>query len=47
MAGLVSKNSLVKILGKGNLPESLKFMHMHSANQLAAIEAKKGTAVKL
>ncbi len=48
MAGLVSKNDLVKILGKGTLERKLE-VHAHAFTKSAeeAIEAKKGTAVKL
>ena len=48
MAGLVSKNALVKILGKGSLERKLE-VHAHSFSKSAveAIEAQKGTVVKL
>jgi large subunit ribosomal protein L15 len=47
-AGLVNKNSLVKILGKGTLTHKLEVhAHAFSKSAIAAIEAKKGTAVKL
>jgi large subunit ribosomal protein L15 len=48
MAGLVSKNALVKILGKGTLERKLE-VHAHAFSKSAkeAIEAKKGTAVIL
>lgn len=48
MAGLVSKNALVKILGKGTLEKKLE-VHAHAFSKTAveAIEAKKGTAVIL
>ena len=48
MAGLVSKNALVKILGKGTLEKKLE-VHAHAFSKSAkeAIEAKKGTAVIL
>ena len=45
MAGLVSKNALVKILGKGTLERKLE-VHAHAFSK-SAIEAKKGTAVIL
>jgi large subunit ribosomal protein L15 len=48
MAGLVSKNALVKILGKGNLEKKLEVhAHAFSKSAVEAIEAKKGTAVIL
>jgi large subunit ribosomal protein L15 len=48
MAGLVSKNALVKILGKGILERKLEVhAHAFSKSAVEAIEAKKGTAVKL
>ena len=48
MAGLVSKNTLVKILGKGTLKKKLEVhAHAFSKSAIEAIEAKKGTAVKL
>ena len=48
MAGLVSKNAMVKILGKGTLEKKLE-VHAHAFSKSAkeAIEAKKGTAVIL
>jgi large subunit ribosomal protein L15 len=48
VAGLVSKNALVKILGKGTLERKLE-VHAHAFSKTAieAIEAKKGTAVIL
>ncbi|MGD0342250.1 MAG: 50S ribosomal protein L15 [Bacteroidales bacterium] len=47
-AGMVSKNSLVKILGKGTLERKLEVhAHAFSKSAAAAIEAKKGTVVKL
>lgn len=47
-AGLVSKNALVKILGKGTLERKLEVhAHAFSKSAVEAIEAKKGTAVKL
>jgi len=47
-AGMVSKNDLVKILGKGTLERKLE-VHAHAFSKSAAeaIEAKKGTVVKL
>jgi large subunit ribosomal protein L15 len=48
MAGLVSKNALVKILGKGILENKLEVhAHAFSKSAIEAIEAKKGTAVKM
>jgi large subunit ribosomal protein L15 len=48
MAGLVSKNSQVKILGKGTLERKLEVhAHAFSKSAIEAIEAKKGTAVIL
>jgi large subunit ribosomal protein L15 len=46
--GYVSKNTLVKILGKGTLDRKLE-VHAHAFSKSAqeAIEAKKGTAVIL
>ena len=47
-AGFVSKNTLVKILGNGNLERKLEVhAHAFSKSAIEAIEAKKGTAVKL
>jgi large subunit ribosomal protein L15 len=47
-AGLVSKNALVKILGKGTLDKKLEVhAHAFSKSAVEAIEAKKGTAVIL
>ena len=47
-AGFVSKNALVKILGKGTLESKLEVhAHAFSKSAVEAIEAKKGTAVKL
>ena len=47
-AGLVSKNALVKILGKGTLDKKLEVhAHAFSKSAAAAIEAKNGTVVKL
>jgi large subunit ribosomal protein L15 len=47
-AGLVSKNAMVKILGKGKLEKKLE-VHAHAFSKTAveAIEAQKGTVVKL
>ena len=48
MAGLVSKNALVKILGKGTLEKKLEVhAHAFSKSAVEAIEAKKGIAVIL
>ncbi len=48
MAGLVSKNAKVKILGKGILDKKLEVhAHAFSKSAVEAIEAKKGTAVIL
>lgn len=48
MAGLVSKNALVKILGKGTLDRKLEVhAHAFSKSAVEAIEANKGTIVKL
>jgi large subunit ribosomal protein L15 len=45
-AGFVSKNALVKILGKGTLDKKLEVhAHAFSKSAVEAIEAKKGTAV--
>jgi large subunit ribosomal protein L15 len=47
-AGLVSKNALVKILGKGTLDRKLEVhAHAFSKSAVKAIEAKNGTTVKL
>jgi len=47
-AGLVSKNALVKILGKGELKATLKVKaHAFSETAKKAIEAAKGTAEKI
>lgn len=47
-AGLINKNSLVKILGRGELTRKLEVhAHAFSKSAQAAIEAIKGTAVKL
>jgi large subunit ribosomal protein L15 len=47
-AGLVSKNALIKILGKGTLDRKLE-VHAHAFSKSAAeaIEAQKGTVVKI
>jgi large subunit ribosomal protein L15 len=47
-AGLVSKNAMVKILGKGTLDKKLEVhAHAFSKSAVAAIEANNGTVVKL
>ena len=47
-AGLVSKNDLVKILGKGTLERKIEVhAHAFSKSAVEAIEAQKGTVVKL
>lgn len=47
-SGLVSKNDLVKILGRGTLDKTLEVhAHAFSKSAVAAIEARKGTVVKL
>ena len=47
-AGLVSKNTLVKILGKGTLDRKLEvYAHAFSKSAVAAIEAKNGAVVKI
>jgi len=47
-SGLINKNSLVKILGKGTLTHKLEVQaHAFSKSARAAIEANQGTAVKL
>lgn len=47
-AGMISKNDLVKILGDGTLTAKLEVKaHAFSKSALAAIEAAKGTAIKL
>jgi len=47
-AGFVSKNAMVKILGKGILERKLEVhAHAFSKSAVEAIEAKKGTAVIL
>lgn len=46
--GLLSKNDLVKILGRGELKSKLEVKaHAFSASAVKAIEAQGGTAVKL
>ena len=48
MAGLISKNALVKILGKGTLERKLEVhAHAFSKSAVEAIEARKGTVVIL
>lgn len=47
-AGLARKNTLVKILGNGNLTMKLEVTaHAFSESAIKAIEAQEGTAVKL
>ncbi|MDR0419440.1 MAG: 50S ribosomal protein L15 [Prevotellaceae bacterium] len=47
-AGLVSKNDLVKILGKGTLSKKLEITaHAFSKSAVSAIEAQQGKAIKL
>jgi large subunit ribosomal protein L15 len=47
-AGMISKNDRVKILGKGTIEKKLEVhAHAFSKSAAAAIEAKKGTAIKL
>ena len=47
-AGLARKNSLVKILGNGNLTMKLEVTaHAFSEAAVKAIEAQEGTVVKL
>lgn len=47
-AGLISKNSLVKVLGNGTLEAKLEVhAHAFSKSAVAAIEAKEGTVVKI
>jgi large subunit ribosomal protein L15 len=47
-AGLVSKNDLIKILGKGTLERKLEVhAHAFSKSAVEAIEAQKGTVIKL
>lgn len=46
--GLVSKNDLIKILGRGELSKKLEVKaHAFSASAVKAIEEKGGTVVKL
>ena len=47
-AGLIAKNDLVKVLGKGTLERKLE-VHAHALSKSAveAIEGQKGTVVKL
>lgn len=46
--GLVSKNDLIKILGRGELNKKLEVKaHAFSASAIKAIEEKGGTVVKL
>ena len=46
--GLVSKNDLIKILGRGELNKKLEVKaHAFSASAVKAIEEKGGTVVKL
>lgn len=47
-AGLISKNDLVKVLGKGTLERKLE-VHAHAFSKTAveAIEAQNGTVVKI
>jgi len=47
-AGLVSRNDIVKVLGKGTLERKLE-VHAHAFSKTAveAIEAKNGTVVKI
>jgi large subunit ribosomal protein L15 len=48
MAGLVSKNALVKILGQGEIAKKLEVhAHAFSKSAVQAIEAKQGTVVKI
>ena len=48
IAGMVSKNAQVKILGKGILERKIEVhAHAFSKSAIEAIEAKKGTAVIL
>ena len=48
MAGLVSKNDLIKVLGKGTLERKLEVhAHAFSKSAVEAIEAMQGTVVKL
>jgi large subunit ribosomal protein L15 len=47
-AGLIAKNDLVKILGKGTLERKLEVhAHAFSKSAVEAIEAQQGTVVKL
>lgn len=47
-AGLAKKQDLIKVLGKGTLNKKLEVKaHAFSKSAIAAIEAAKGTAVKL
>ena len=47
-AGLISKNTLVKILGKGTLERKLEVhAHAFSKSAVTAIEAKNGAVVKI
>jgi large subunit ribosomal protein L15 len=47
-AGLIAKNDLVKILGRGTLQRKLEVhAHAFSKSAVEAIEARKGTVVKL
>jgi large subunit ribosomal protein L15 len=47
-AGLIPKNTLIKILGKGKLTKKLDVKaHAFSKSAQEAIEALKGTAIKL
>jgi large subunit ribosomal protein L15 len=47
-AGLIAKNDLVKVLGKGTLERKLEVhAHAFSKSAVEAIEALKGTVVKL
>jgi large subunit ribosomal protein L15 len=47
-AGLAKKHDLIKVLGKGTLNKKLEVKaHAFSKSAIAAIEAAKGTAVKL
>jgi large subunit ribosomal protein L15 len=47
-AGLIAKNDLVKVLGKGTLERKLEVhAHAFSKSAVEAIEAQKGTVVKL
>ncbi len=47
-AGFINKNALVKILGNGTLTRKLEVhAHAFTKSAQAAIEANKGTVVKL